>query len=83
MVEGIKLVGGLVGSLCGSKIACTVLNTLKPENLKTVEKIAWAVGGVLIGSAVGSACAKEFDSIVDSFVEAKEVFNNMANKVAK
>ena len=80
MVFGVtKLVGGLVGSACGSVVARTALKALKPDTLKLSEEVVWAIGGGLIGAAVGDKCCKVVSENVDACHEIYNLIQQMKN----
>lgn len=66
MGEIAKLGVGIVASIGGTTVAQAVLKTLRPENLSKMDKILYGVGSLVIGSAVGTACARETDRIIDT-----------------
>lgn len=66
MVEIAKLGVGIVASIGGTTVAQAVLKTLRPDNLSKMDKILYGVGSIVIGSAVGTACARETDRTIDT-----------------
>lgn len=66
MGEIAKFGVGIVASIGGTTVAQAVLKTLRPDNLSKMNKILYGVGSIVIGSAVGTACARETDRIIDT-----------------
>lgn len=66
MGEIAKLGVGIVASIGGTTVAQAVLKTLRPDNLSKMDKILYGVGSLVIGSAIGTACARETDRIIDT-----------------
>lgn len=65
MVEIAKLGVGIVASIGGTTVAQAVLKTLRPDNLSKMDKVLYGIGTLVIGSAVGTACARETDRVID------------------
>lgn len=63
-------IAGLAGSLCGTYVADTLLKAATPENLTKAGKVAWTVGGALIGCVVGSAAGDYVEKTVDDVQKA-------------
>lgn len=66
MGEIAKLGVGIVASIGGTTVVQTVLKTLRPDNLSKMDKVLYGIGSIVIGSAVGTACARETDRIIDT-----------------
>lgn len=48
-----------------SGVVGTVLSSFKPDNLKTIEKVSFAVGSYAIGAMAGAAAANYVNEQVD------------------
>lgn len=77
VVDILKPVGGIVGSLCASQVVETIIGTFKPGDLTKVGKAAWIIGGTLIGGAVGSAAG---DYLCETIDTVKEAIDTMKGK---
>ena len=65
VIDGIKIIGGLVVSICASEVAEAVLEAVLPAPVNLVGKI----GIKVLGFTAGAAVAREFDKQVDEFVK--------------
>lgn len=63
-------VAGLAGSLCGTYVVETLLKATTPENLTKAGKVAWTVGGALIGCVVGTAAGDYVEKTIDDVQKA-------------
>lgn len=74
VVDILKPIGGIVGSLCATQVVETVVSTFKPDELTKVGKAAWAIGGALIGGVVGSAAGDYLCDTIDAVKECVDTF---------
>ena len=65
VIDGIKIIGGLVVSICASEVAEAVLEAVLPAPVNLVGKI----GIKVLGFTAGAAVAREFNKQVDEFVK--------------
>ena len=62
-------VGRLVGNMSGSFVTAKLISSLTPDNLKTIGKIAWVIGGTTISSVVGSKAGDYMADSIETVVE--------------
>ena len=65
VIDGVKIIGGLVVSICASEVAEAVLEAVLPAPVNLVGKIGIGV----LGFTAGAAVAREFNKQVDEFVK--------------
>ena len=65
VIDGVKIIGGLVVSICASEVTEAVLEAVLPAPVNLVGKI----GIKVLGFTAGAAVAREFDKQVDEFVK--------------
>ena len=65
VIDGVKIIGGLVVSICASEVAEAVLEAVLPAPVNLVGKI----GIKVLGFTAGAAVAREFNKQVDEFVK--------------
>ena len=79
VIDGIKIIGGLVVSICASEVAEAVLEAVLPAPVNLVGKI----GIKVLGFTAGAAVAREFDKQVDEFVKIIDMVNEEQEKKNK
>ncbi len=79
VIDGVKIIGGLVVGICASEVAEAVLEVVLPAPVNLVGKI----GIKAIGMAVGAAVSKEFSRQVDEFVKIIDMVEEESQKNKK
>ena len=79
VIDGIKIIGGLVVSICASEVAEAVLEAVLPAPVNLVGKI----GIKVLGFTAGAAVAREFNKQVDEFVEIIDMVEEESKKNKK
>lgn len=79
VIDGIKIVGGLVVSICASEVAEAVLEAVLPAPVNLVGKI----GIKVLGFTAGAAVAREFNKQVDEFVKIIDMVEEESKKNKK
>ena len=79
VIDGIKIIGGLVVSICASEVAEAVLEAVLPAPVNLVGKI----GIKVLGFTAGAAVAREFNKQVDEFVKIIDVVEEESKKNKK
>ena len=79
VIDGIKIVGGLVVSICASEVTEAVLEAVLPAPVNLVGKI----GIKVLGFTAGAAVAREFNKQVDEFVKIIDMVEEEAQKNKK
>lgn len=70
-----KLVGGIVGSVCGGTTANIIIKELIPEGLTVAQKVMVTIGGAAACGAVAEVCSKEIKSTIGSVEELTKIFH--------
>ena len=79
VIDGIKIIGGLVVSICASEVAEAVLEAVLPAPVNLVGK----VGIKVLGFTAGAAVAREFNKQVDEFVKIINMVEEESKKNKK
>lgn len=79
VIAGVKIIGGLVVSICASEVAEAVLEAVLPAPVNLVGKI----GIKVLGFTAGAAVAREFNKQVDEFVEIIDMVEEESKKNKK
>ena len=79
VIDGIKIIGGLVVSICASEVAEAVLEAVLPAPVNLVGKI----GIKVLGFTAGAAVAREFNKQVDEFVNIIDMVKEEQEKKNK
>ena len=79
VIDGIKIIGGLVVSICASEVAEAVLEAVLPAPVNLVGKI----GIKVLGFTAGAAVAREFNKQVDEFVKIVDMVEEESKKNKK
>lgn len=79
VINGIKIIGGLVVSICASEVAEAVLEAVLPAPVNLVGKI----GIKVLGFTAGAAVAREFNKQVDEFVKIIDMVEEESKKNKK
>lgn len=79
IIDGVKIIGGLVVSICASKVAEAVLEAVLPAPVNLVGKI----GIKVLGFTAGAAVAREFNTQVDEFVKIIDMVEEESKKNKK
>ena len=79
VIYGVKIIGGLVVSICASEVAEAVLEAVLPAPVNLVGKI----GIKVLGFTAGAAVAREFNKQVDEFVEIIDMVEEESKKNKK
>ena len=79
IIDGVKIIGGLVVSICASEVAEAVLEAVLPAPVNLVGKI----GIKVLGLTAGAAVAREFNKQVDEFVKIIDMVEEEAQKNKK
>ena len=79
VIDGVKIIGGLVVSICASEVAEAVLEAVLPAPVNLVGKI----GIKVLGFTAGAAVAREFDNQVDKFVKIIDMVEEESKKNKK
>ena len=79
VIDGIKIIGGLVVSICASEVAEAVLEAVLPSPVNLVGKI----GIKVLGFTAGAAVAREFNKQVDEFVKIIDMVEEESKKNKK
>ena len=76
VIDGVKIIGGLVVSICASEVAEAVLEAVLPAPVNLVGKI----GIKVLGFTAGAAVAREFNKQVDEFVKIIDMVEEESKK---
>ena len=76
VIDGVKIIGGLVVSICVSEVAEAVLEAVLPAPVNLVGKI----GIKVLGFTAGAAVAREFNKQVDEFVTIIDMVEEESKK---
>ena len=79
VIDGFKIIGGLVVSICASEVAEAVLEAVLPAPVNLVGKI----GIKFLGFTAGAAVAREFNKQVDEFVKIIDMVEEESKKNKK
>ena len=79
VIDGVKIIGGLVVSICASEVAEAVLEAVLPAPVNLVGKI----GINVLGFTAGAAVAREFNKQVDEFVKIIDMVEEESKKNKK
>ena len=79
VIDGVKIIGGLVVSICASEVAEAVLEAVLPAPVNLVGKI----GIKVLGFTAGAAVAREFNNQGDEFVKIIEMVEEESKKNKK
>ena len=79
VIDGIKIIGGLVVSICASEVAEAVLEAVLPAPVNLVGKI----GIKVLGFTAGAAVAREFNKQVDELVKIIDMVEEESKKNKK
>ena len=79
VIDGVKIIGGLVVSICASEVAEAVLEAVLPAHVNLVGKI----GIKVLGFTAGAAVAREFNEQVDEFVKIIDMVEEKSKKNKK
>ena len=79
IIDGVKIIGGLVVSICASEVAEAVLEAVLPAPVNLVGKI----GIKVLGFTAGAAVAREFNKQVDEFVNIIDMVKEEQEKKNK
>ena len=79
VIDGVKIIGGLVVSICASEVAEAVLEAVLPAHVNLV----WKIGIKVLGFTAGAAVAREFNEQVDEFVKIIDMVEEKSKKNKK
>ena len=79
IIDGVKIIGGLVVSICASEVTEAVLEAVLPAPVNLVGKI----GIKVLGFTAGAAVAREFNKQVDEFVKIIDMVEEESKKNKK
>ena len=79
VIYDVKIIGGLVVSICASEVAEAVLEAVLPAPVNLVGKI----GIKVLGFTAGAAVAREFNKQVDEFVKIIDMVEEESKKNKK
>ena len=79
VTDGVKIIGGLIVSICASEVAEAVLEAVLPAPVNLVGKI----GIKVLGFTAGAAVAREFNKQVDEFVKIIDMVEEESKKNKK
>ena len=76
VIDGVKIIGGLVVSICASEVAEAVIEAVLPAPVNLVGKI----GIKVLGFTAGAAVARELNKQVDEFVNIIDMVKDEQEK---
>ena len=79
IIDGVKIIGGLVVSICASEVAEAVLEAVLPAPVNLVGKI----GIKVLGFTAGAAAGREFNKQVNEFVKIIDMVKEEQEKKNK
>ena len=79
VIDDVKIIGGLVVSICAGEVAEAVLEAVLPAPVNLVGKI----GIKVLGFTAGAAVAREFNKQVDEFVKIIDMVEEESKKNKK